>query len=103
MLGVAGAANDKELNEKLIKAVKRSRAKGYHGQENDANMPEPSDQSETRIKTMLSDIADVKIEMEDLKKDTNEPSDSDTEIKQKQHVKAINLKASLKNATDEVW
>jgi len=103
MLGVPGAANDKELNEKLVKAVKSSRAKGYHGQEHDANMPEPLDQSETRIKAMLSDIADLKIEMEDLKKDINDPSDSDTETKQKQHVKAINLKASLKTANDDVW
>lgn len=40
-MGLERARDQNELNALLVKAVKSSRAKGYHGQEHDSKMPEP--------------------------------------------------------------
>lgn len=104
-LGIKNVSNDKELNDKLIQAVKNSRQKGYHGQECDANMPALYDQSEERVQGLLSQISVLKIEKEILERQiTDKDSDmDDLQPKQKQHVKSITLKDSLKNANDSEW
>jgi len=45
--------DDKEIYDKLIQAVKNSRAKGYHGQEEEKNIP-LSDYSITRVVNLVS-------------------------------------------------
>lgn len=52
-IGLDRAQNQEALNSLLVKAVKSSRAKGYHGQEHDSQMPEVSDQAEQRAVTLL--------------------------------------------------
>lgn len=66
MAGVAESTDNKQLNERLVKAVKNSRRKGYHGQECDAQMPEVADQADTRAKDLIQQIADMKIDKEEI-------------------------------------
>ena len=80
MAGVAETTDNKQLNERLVKAVKNSRRKGYHGQECDAQMPEVDDQADERAKNFINQIADMKVEKEeinDIALDIDSTSDAD--------------------------
>jgi len=107
MAGVAASTDTKQLNEKLVKAVKNSRRKGYHGQECDSQMPEPSDQTDARAKNLIEQIADMKIEKEELNDialETNSASDADDHQKKfKQHIKSIKLNGTYSKASNDQW
>ena len=66
-LGVKSFSTDKELSERLVKAVKSSRQKGYHGQEHDENMPEVEETSHARLEQRLKEFANLKIVKEEIK------------------------------------
>ena len=110
MLGLERAQNVKELNDLLIKAVKSSRRKGYHGQECDSEMPDVMDQAIKREAAFISQVAHIKIETETLDGNVSEEdslSDVDKEAgskkKVKIHVKSIKLKDEWIKASDDKW
>jgi len=53
MIGVK-VESDKELYDKLVKAVKNSRQKGYHGVDSRSKIPSMQEQSEKRAQDLIS-------------------------------------------------
>ena len=70
-------------------------------------MPELHDQAEKRAIDMLSQVAHVKIETEDIPDIVSELSNASTSNKNKKrvkvHVKSIKVKEQFANASDSEW
>ena len=99
------AQTQEALNDMLVKAVKSSRAKGYHGQEHDSQMPEVYDQAEQRAVKLLQQVAHVKIETEEIKDTVSEESTNSQGNKSrvKIHVKGIKTKEEFAKGSNEKW
>lgn len=95
-------SEEKDIYERLIQAVKNSRKKGYHGNEDLQSKTSLAELSINRITNLVGQFAEIKSEKEELKHiDDTASVDSSAEKKFKVHFKKIIPKDSLKS--DDDW